>query len=234
MDKKYLWKRLGQFFAPIIASVIFLLVFSAILPNELNTIFGLLLISYFISPFGREVLIPITVIALLELHGTVHMASDIALIVTCIVFVDAMCSIFLLWNLDLLKHIPKVGKWIDGMEKFGRKKLKKSRRRRMSIFVALAAYVALPFQGSNGIASTIIGMLSGMKNMRVWLAVWVGSIAGSLSVAIIAFTVGQQFFIEMFDNAAWKAISVMLVIGIFLFLIGNYWSYRKRKAAAMA
>ena len=224
-------RRVGLFSLPIIASVIFLLVFGAILPDEMNTIFALLLIGYFISPLGREVLIPITVIALLELHGPTHMFTDVILIVTCIVFVDVMCSIFLLWNLDLLKHIPKVGGWIAGMEGYGKRKLKKSRKRRFSMFLGLAAYMASPFYGSHGIASTIIGMLTGMRKSRVWLAIWVGSLAGSLSIAVIAFTVGQHFLIDIFDNAVWKAVSVMVGIGIFMTLVGRYWMHRKRGEA---
>ncbi len=225
LDRRYLMKRLGLFFLPIIASVIFLLVFGALLPDEMNAIFALLLLGYFMSPLGREVLIPITIIALLELHGPSHMVPDIARIVVCIVFVDVMCSIFLLWNLDMLKHVPKLGKIIDGMERFGRRKLK-SRRRQFSMFLGLTIYMASPFYGSHGIASTIIGMLSGMKKTRVWLAIWIGSLAGALSIAVVAFTVGQRFLIDIFDNSAWKAISVMVGIGIFLFLVGNYWAHR--------
>jgi hypothetical protein len=222
-------RRAGLFFLPIIVSAIFLLVFWGVLPEELRPIIGLLLISYFISPLGREILIPITVIAMLGLHGTTQMTFDIILIVASIMFVDVMCSIFLLWNLDLIKYVPKLGRWIAGMEEFGKRKLRKSRKRRLSMFVALTVYMASPFYGSHGVASTIIGMLAGMRKARVWLAIWVGSLAGSLSIAIIAFTVGQRFLIEMFDNAAWKAISVLVGIGIFMTLIGNYWSHRKRK-----
>ncbi|MFO7618645.1 MAG: hypothetical protein R6W91_03195 [Thermoplasmata archaeon] len=229
MDREQLMRRLGLFFLPIITSAIFLLAFGALLPDEMNAIFAFLLIGYFMSPLGREVLIPITVIALLELHGSAHMMADITRIVACIVFVDVMCSIFLLWNLDLLKRIPKIGGWIAGMEEFGKRKLRKSRKRRFSMFLGLTAYMASPFYGSHGIASTIIGMLSGMRKFRVWLAIWIGSLAGSLSIAIIAFTVGQRFLIDIFDNSGWKAISVLVGVGIFMALIGNYWVHRKRK-----
>lgn len=230
MESNQVSRRLGLFFLPIVVSAIFLLVFGAILPDEMNAIFAFLLIGYFMSPLGREVLIPITVIALLELHGPTHMVADILRIVVCILFVDVMCSIFLLWNLDIIKHIPKVGEWIAGMEEHGRMKLRKSRRRRTNLFLALTAYMASPFYGSHGIASTIIGMLTGMKKSEVWLAIWVGSLAGSLSIAIIAFTAGQHFLIDIFDNVAWKAVSVMVGIGIFITLFGRYWQQRRKAA----
>ncbi len=232
MDRRYLMKRLGLFFLPIVASIIFLFIFGGLLPDEMNAIFAFLLIGYFMSPLGREVLIPITVISLIQLHGTAFMVEDITRIVACIVFVDVMCSIFLLWNLDILKHVPRLGRWISGMEDYGRRKLRKSRRKRMSFFLALTIYMASPFYGSHGIASTIIGMLSGMRKARVWLAIWIGSLTGGLSIAIIAFTVGQRFLIDIFDNSAWKAISVMVGVGIFIVLIGSYWMHRKAKVQA--
>ena len=228
MDQRYIFKRLTLFFVPIIVSVITIIMAWLFLPGDLWPIWGLLLLSYFISPFGREVLIPLTVIALLELHGASHMVMDIFLIVATIVFVDVMCSIFLLWNLDLIKHIPRVGKWIEGLEKFGKAKLRKSRWKRHGIFAMLSAYVALPFQGSNGAASTIIGLFAGMKKMRIWVAVWTGSLVGSLTISILAFTIGQHLFLDLFDNVAWKAISLVIAGGIFVYLFGNYYAHRKK------
>ncbi|MDO9538279.1 MAG: hypothetical protein Q7J68_08170 [Thermoplasmata archaeon] len=228
MDRRYVFKRLTLFFVPIIVSIIFIVMAYLFLPDELWPIWGLLLLSYFISPFGREVLIPLTVIALLELHGTLFMGQDIFMIVVTIVFVDVMCSIFLLWNLDLLKHIPKIGKWIEGLERFGKSRLKRSRWKRMGIFAMLAAYVALPFQGSNGAASTVIGLFAGMKKIRVWVAIWAGSIIGSLTISVLSFTIGQHLFLELFDNVAWKAISLIIAAGIFLYLFGNYYKHKNK------
>lgn len=206
----------------------------AVMPGDLFRIIGLLLLTYFISPFGREVLIPIATIALIELHGTGHMAMDVFMMVATIVFVDVMCSIFLLWNLDLLKLVPKLGKWIDGIERFGRSKLRRSRLRRLGMFLGLMTYDALPFQGTNGAASTLIGMLAGMRKARIWLAVWIGSIIGALAIAIASFTIGQQFLIDTFGNSSWKAVSLLLTAGILIYIVLNYWRYRQGKKAGRA
>ncbi|MDD4307831.1 MAG: small multi-drug export protein [Thermoplasmata archaeon] len=230
MREKGLGRILTLFFTPVIASAIYILLMVWLMPNDLLKIIGFLLLSYFISPFGREVLIPLTVIALLELHGAGHMAADIFMIVVTIVFVDVMCSIFLLWNLDLLKVVPKLGGWIDGIEKFGRAKLKKSRLRRIGLFAGLITYDALPFQGTNGAASTIVGLLAGMKKTRIWLAVWIGSVIGALALSIASFTIGQQFMLDIFGTATWKAVSILLTVGILIFIILNYYRSRQRKS----
>jgi hypothetical protein len=190
-------------------------------------IFGLLLLSYFISPFGKEVLVPTAIISLLVLHGHRHMVGDIALVTTTVVFVDVMCSIFLLWNLDVLKLIPKIGKWIARVENFGRRRLRKSKRRRVNTFIALTGYMTLPFQGSGGIVSTIIGLMAGMKKKDIWLAVWIGSIAGTLSIAIVSSYAGQVL-IDVFASVLWYVFGLLILIGIGTYLIFRFLRYQKK------
>ena len=223
MEKKwrYFWYRLGLIFIPIIVSIIFIILIWLGLSPAMFTIIGLLLLSYFISPFGREVLIPIAVISLLSLHGTDQMVLDIILVVGIVIFVDVMCSIFLLWNLDLLKYLPVFGKWIDGIEKLGRQKLKKNHKKQKNIFLMLTSYVALPFQGSGGIVSIIIGMLTGLRKQRIWLAVWIGSFIGSLIIAILSFSMAQVM-IDIFGSTAWYVIGMFIIASILIYMILGY------------
>jgi len=231
--KKNLGRRLTLFFAPIAVSAAYIILMYWLMPPDLFRIIGLLLLSYFISPFGREILIPLTAIALIELHGTGFMGPDIFMIVVTVLFVDVMCSIFLLWNLDLLKMVPRLGKWIDGIERFGRAKLRRSKLRRIGMFAGLITYDALPFQGTNGAASTLIGLLAGMRKVRIWMAVWIGSTIGAASLAIASYTVGQDFLIDIFGNMGWKAVSIFLTLGILIYIVLNYWRYRQRRAAGL-
>jgi len=226
----YFWHRLGLFFIPIIASAIVILFLWLLLEPTMFHIIGLLLLGYFISPFGREVLIPAAVISVLGIHGMSQMALDLVLVVGVVLFVDIMCSIFLLWNLDLLKFLPVIGKWIDGIEKFGRQRLERSRRKRQNVFMGLAGYVAMPFQGSGGVMATIIGMLTGLKKKRVWLAVWVGSFAGSLAIAVPSFYFGE-LLIDIFGSAIWYVLGLFLMFGILIYIILGYWKARKNKTS---
>lgn len=214
-------KRLGQFFLPILVSALVISLMWLTVSMPVFQIAGLLMLGYFVSPFGREVLIPGAVMSLIQLHGMGHMLTDLVLVVGIVVFVDIMCSIFLLWNLDLLKFLPVIGRWIEGVESFGRQRLKKSRRKRQDIFLALTGYVALPFQGSGGIMSTIIGMLSGMGKERVWISVWLGSFAGSVIIGILSFTLGETL-IDVFGSGAWSVLGICLMAAIFIRLAWNY------------
>ena len=218
---RYFWNRVGLIFIPIIVSTVFIILVWLGLSPAMFTIIGLLLLSYFISPFGREVLIPIAVMSLLSLHSTDQMVIDIILVVGIVIFVDVMCSIFLIWNLDLLKYLPIFGKWIDGIEKFGKQKLKKSHRKQKNTFLLLTSYVALPFQGSGGIVSTILGMLTGLRKQRVWLAVWIGSFIGSLTIAILSFYMGQVM-IDIFGSTAWYIMGMFIIASILIYMIFGY------------
>ena len=228
---RYFWHRIGLFFVPIIISTIFIILVWLGLSPAMFTIIGFLLLSYFISPFGREVLIPMAVISLLSLHGTGQMVLDIILIVGIVIFVDVMCSIFLIWNLDLLKYLPVFGKWITGIEKFGRQKLKKSQKKRHNTFLLLASYVAMPFQGSGGVVSTILGMLTGLRKQRVWLAVWIGSFIGSLIIAILSFYMGQ-IMIDIFGSAIWYFFGLFLMASILIYIVLGYRKAKLQNAQA--
>ena len=228
---RYFWNRLGLFFIPIIVSAIFIILIWLGLEPDMFTIFGLLLLSYFISPFGREVLIPVAVISLLSLHGTGQIVMDVILIVGIVIFVDVMCSIFLIWNLDLLKYLPVFGKWITGIEKFGRQKLKKNHRKQQNTFLLLTSYVALPFQGSGGVVSTIIGMLTGLNKRRVWLAVWIGSFIGSLIIAILSFSIGQVM-IDIFGSTLWYILGLFLMASILIYIVLGYRKAKLQNAQA--
>lgn len=218
-------RRLGLITIPILVSTLFILALLLTLSDAVFSIIGLLLLSYFISPFGKEVLVPTAIIGLLAIHGSAFMVQDVALVTVTVVFVDVMCSIFLLWNLDVLKLIPKVGKWIAGVEDFGRRQLKKSRRRRRNTFVALTGYMALPFQGSGGIVSTIIGMMAGMKKKKVWMSIWIGSIAGTLSIAILSVYIGQAL-LDIFGSMAWYVTGLLIILAIGLYILFLILQYR--------
>ncbi|KYK29588.1 MAG: hypothetical protein AYK23_01615 [Candidatus Proteinoplasmatales archaeon SG8-5] len=226
-------QRLFLFWFPILVSAFYIVLLWAVVPDPMFPVIGTLLLSYFISPFGKEVLIPTAVIALLTLHGPNQAALDILLVTSTVVFVDVMCSLFLLWNLDLLKHIPRIGRLIARVEKFGRARMRKSRRRRRHSFIALTSYMALPFQGSGGIVSTIVGMVIGMRKRRVWLAVWIGSIAGSLTIALVSFYAGQ-ILIDVFGSFVWYLIGILVMAGIAAYIIVSYIRYRRTKALASA
>jgi uncharacterized membrane protein len=217
------------FFLPIIISFVVIMFMWLLIPEDLFPIIGVLLLFYFISPFGKEVLVPTAILALLNYHGDTSMFLDVLLVSGTVIFVDVMCSLFLLWNLELLKLLPRVGGWIERVEDAGRRRLTRSRNRRRNIFIGLTSYVALPFQGSGGVVSTIFGMISGMGKHRIWTAVWVGSAVGSTAVALLSFQMGN-YLLDVFGSFAWYLLSLVFIIVLALYVLLNYYKNRGRDA----
>ena len=61
--------RFFLFWFPIIVSVFYIEMLWLIVPEPMFPIIVTLLVSYFVSPFGKEVLVPTAILALLALHG---------------------------------------------------------------------------------------------------------------------------------------------------------------------
>jgi hypothetical protein len=217
------------FFLPIIISFVVIMFMWLLIPEGIFPIIGILLLFYFISPFGKEVLVPTAILALLDYHGSTDIFMDVLLVSGTVVFVDVMCSLFLLWNLDLLKLIPKVGGWIERVENTGRRRLAKSHSRRRNLFIVLATYVALPFQGSGGVVSTIFGLILGMGKHRIWTAVWVGSAVGTTIIAILSFQMGN-YLLDLFGSFTWYLLSIAFIVVLVLYVLINYYRNRNRNA----
>lgn len=213
--------RIVLFFLPIFISVVYLLGIFLFLDNETFPIIGLLILSYFISPFGKEILIPVAMAGLFLIHGTSMPLFDICITATSVIFVDVMCSLFLVWNLELLTKIPKIGDLIYKFEKVGRQRFNKKKRSRNVARLGLTAYVALPFQGSGGIVSSIIGLMAGMSERNVFLSVLSGSIIGCFSIAVPAYFIGEKMS-SVFGSPISYIIGVLVLVSVVVFLILRY------------
>ena len=211
---------------PILISAFYLFILFSILEEAVVPVIGLLILSYFISPFGKEVLIPTATIGLLDLGSRASPVFDITLVATSVIFVDVMCSLFLIWNLDWIKKIPKIGGAVKAFEDLGRKRLESRPQKKQLAILGLGSYVALPFQGSGGIVSTIIGLMAGMEKKAVFLSVFAGSLAGCFAIAIPAYYVGEQM-LDIFGSAVWYILGSLILLALVIFLINRYLKNRK-------
>ena len=214
-------KAIISFILPILISALYLIILFGLLDESLWPVIGILILSYFISPFGKEVLIPGAMIGLLALASPPSAGYAIILVATSVIFVDVMCSFFLVLNLPLITKIPVLGKFILRFESIGRKKLAAHPDKRFWARLGLAAYVALPFQGSGGIMATILGVLGGMRSRVVLISVIVGSTIGCFAIAYPAYFVGQKI-LDIFGSAISYLIGTMVMLGIIVFLILRY------------
>lgn len=144
--------------------------------------------AYFFPPLGKESVIPAGIAA--GLHPAVAAAS--------VAFVEAVVGLFIVWNFDLSKKIPLVGRYIRMLEERGEKILYRRPWIRKFAFTGLIFVVMIPFQGSGAVSASIIGRIIGMKPRNVWIAILTGGLIGSFMIAYFADTIFQIFIIDRF------------------------------------
>ena len=142
------------------------------------TEYGGLMLAYFfpLNPLGR-ITIVLAAIANLNLFFAV----------LSIVFVDAVSSLFIVWNFGIATKIPFIGKFLLKTEEKGKKALEKYSWVRGLSFIGIVLFVAIPFLGTNAVVGSIVGKIIGMTPARVWIAVLIGSIIGVMVIALPAY-----------------------------------------------
>ena len=168
--------RVATFLLPFILGFGSLGVVGFLLSAEQRGIYWGLITGYFLPPLGKESIIPLGIAA--EINPIV-MALSIA-------FVDVVVALFLLWNYDLAKKIPFIGKFMTTVEEKGKNVQKKYGWVKPLRFVGIVLFVMVPFQGSGGLVGSIVGRLIGMKPWNTFYAICIGSLVGCLSIAFFA------------------------------------------------
>lgn len=173
-------KTLLKFFIPFVISGIVTLTLILADPIELKYAkrYGLLMVAYFIpwNPLGRSTII------INALQG--GDMFDMVLSIISIVFVDAVTSLFIVWNFEIATKIPYLGKVLINIEKKGDKMLKKYKWVNRFSIVGLIIFVAIPFLGTNAVVGSIIGKIIGVNITKTWFAVLIGSVLGAIAIAI--------------------------------------------------
>ncbi len=167
---------------------------------------------YFFPPLGKESVILMGIG--LNYHPLV--------VVTVIVFCDIMVALFLMYNYDLLKLIPVLGKWVDKVETKGADITSNKPWLRKFRFIGVTLFVMFPLQGSGGVGATIAGRLIGMNKYITFLAICIGSIVGC---TIITYT-GELLKNILYENM------VLGIAIIIILLIAGIMFYRRNKNRA--
>lgn len=198
--------QLAKFFVPVILGLGVIGLVGFLLEESLRIRFWPLITAYFFPPLGKESVIPAGVLA--GVHPIV-MALSIA-------FVDIIVALFLLWNYDLAKKIPLVGKFMIKVEGIGKSSSEKYAWIKPLRFIGIVLFVMVPFQGSGGLVGSIIGRLIGMKPLNTFFAITIGAIIGCLLIAYFAEAV-LSVFIQNFLMGL-LIIVILIVIGIMFFV----------------
>jgi uncharacterized membrane protein len=211
---------LAKFFIPfIVASIGMLMLYLIVEKASIGKLF-LLMFAYFFPPLGKESIIPIGVsggglnIPILNQHVVIPEIDPLIMALT-IAFVDICIALFLVWNYDLAKKIPLIGKFMAKIEKIGKSSSDRYGWIKPLRFIGIILFVMVPFQGSGGVVGSILGRLIGMKPWHIFFAISSGAIVGCLLIAYFADAI-LSAFVTNFLQVLLISI-VILIVGIMVY-----------------
>lgn len=205
--------RIVKFSTPIFIGLGVVYFTGFLLQESLRIKFWPLITAYFFPPLGKESVIP----------TGVAFGIDPLIMAFSIAFVDIIIALFLLWNYDLAKKIPVVGKFMAKIENIGKSSSDKYSWIKPLRFIGIVMFVMVPFQGSGGLVGSILGRLFGMKPLNTFFAISIGAITGCLLIAYFS----DAILIVFVQNFLFGLLIVMILLVIgFMVLI-----YKRNKNA---
>ena len=225
-DKKNKGIILIQFFLPFGIAFFVIGLLWLILPSERFLTLGFWMLIYFFPPFGKESVIPLAIAgnkldeAVPFDYPEMFVPLEPWFIALAIAFLDIIVGLFLIWNFDFIKKIPLMGKWITKLERKGGNILKENKYIEALSFMGVVLFVMFPFQGSGGVGASTVGRSIGMNPYKVWGAIIVGAISGTLLIAYAA----DSFFKVFMENRILGMLFLAIIITLVAVII-----LRKRK-----
>jgi len=215
---------LTKFFLPFVIGVLGILSLYLIVDEESVGKLFFLMFAYFFPPLGKETIIPIGVsggeITIPFINKLVVVPSINPLIMALtIAFVDIVVALFLLWNYDLAKKIPLIGKFMIKVEIIGKSSSDKYAWVKPLRFIGIILFVMVPFQGSGGLVGSILGRLIGMKPLNTFFAISIGAVLGTVLIAYFADAILSVFVTNFLFGML--IIIIVLLIGLMI------WIYKK-------
>ena len=217
IDKSKLPKRLAEFFLPFIIGFGVLVSVGVFIVGDLQLRYYSFISAYFFPPLGKETVIP----------AGVKLGINPLVMALSIAFVDIIVALFLIWNYDLAKKIPLIGRFMIKVENIGKSSSDKYAWLKPLRFIGIMLFVMVPFQGSGGLVGSILGRLIGMKPWNTFFAISIGSITGCLAIAYSA-----NAIIEVFDKNflyGLLIVIILIIMGIIVYIYRKNLSNNKNK-----
>ncbi|UCH71780.1 MAG: small multi-drug export protein [Thermoplasmatales archaeon] len=194
-----------------------------LLSDELGKIWPLLL-AYFFPPFGKETVIPLGIgvlkkgltIPFLNIRVDPVSINPLSMALA-VAFIDIVIALFLVWNYDLAKKIPLVGKFIEKIENIGETSSDKYGWIKPLRFIGIILFVMVPFQGSGGLVGSIVGRLIGMKPRNTFIAICIGAIVGCTLIAYFA-----DLILNVFVKNFLVGLLIIIILAVILIMIFVY------------
>jgi len=225
LKKRPLIRRSLFFFIPPSIAAVYILILWISYPSDVfSTLLGAMT-AYFFPPLGKESVIPLSV-TWLKSHGYSDVFLNMVVVPFSIAFIDIIVALFLAWNFDLALKIPLLGDWMKKMEEAGKRRIEESRWQGALLFWGIVLFVMVPFQGSGGVAATIIGRMAGMEWKKTVLAISIGAIAGCITIGIISYFAADALMAAT-GGSLFKMLAMLA--GIILIVLLLFWFISNRK-----
>lgn len=184
-----------------------------VLPSSLFWTFFALSLAYFIPPAGKETVIPLMVMA-----GIPWWLAAFS-----IMLYDLMGALFIIWNFPLALRIPWFGDWAKKFMSTGREHFDRYPVIEHISSVGLAFFVMIPFEGSGGVAASIIGRVLGMDYLKILVSVGAGSLISASAIALSAGFIISLVESGIISGIAGAGIVIVAIIAVYI------WGKRRRK-----
>ncbi len=196
--------RLLKISVPFLVVILYLLFLASFYPYDRFLQIGGLLLLYFIPPAGRETIIP----------AAVELGFEWWIVAVSIVVIDIGCCLFMLWNFELVCRLPVLGSWIRAFIRKGEELLQKHAWLERLAVIGLVIFIFIPFQGTGSVSGTILGKISGMRQVEVFFAILAGSTLSSFLIGFSAYALNQYFSVNL-----WYLVAIILGIIVLVSIV---------------
>jgi uncharacterized membrane protein len=213
MREVYFPNRAIRLLVPFGLLVFYFLGTFLILPSDKTLILGSLMIAYYIPPSGKETIVPVGII----------LGIPWWLMALTVVLQDVITCLFMILNLDLIFHIPRLGSWTYRFLARGREFLTRWPWLSRWGMWGLAFFVWLPFQGTGGTGAPLVGWMMGLSPRRILFAVGLGA-----TFEALFFALGAEIVWTLLLSNYLLGLVVLAVLAFTIFL--TYYLFRERSA----
>lgn len=223
---------LTKFFLPFAIAGLVIFILYLLIDSKSSGKLFFLMFAYFFPPLGKESIIPIGVsggeltIPIINQHIVVQAINPLVMALT-IAFVDIIVALFLLWNYDLAKKIPLIGKFMIKVENIGKSSSDKYSWIKPLRFIGIILFVMVPFQGSGGLVGSIVGRLIGMNPWNTFFAITIGAVVGTILIAYFSEAILLVFVKNFLLGIV--IIIIIVVIGFMVLMYKRSKNYNKSR-----
>lgn len=177
-ERTWAWEppvnRVTRVWSPLVALVVCLgAVFLA--TGELMRL--LMFLVFYHSPFGMYA----------GIAAGEAMGLPMGAVVFTVFVLHLFVGLFVVWNADLLKRVPKLGSYVHRLEVRGRKRWEKRPRLRDLGVVGVGIFTALPVPGTGLITGALLGRLVGLPWFPTYVAVVLGGMARVVAITLVVY-----------------------------------------------